>query len=271
MNVMETIRHRRSVRTFNGQALREEELQRITEAARKASNPYGIPIEWKILEAGRSGLNSPVISGTELFIAGKMRRVAHAEEAFGYAFEEIVLLAESIGIGTTWIAGTMNRSAFESAMELSEGEVMPCVSPLGYPAEKMSLRETMMRKGIRADSRIGFEKLFFEGSFDHPLSRDRAGVLQLPLDAVRLAPSAVNKQPWRAVTADGAVHFYEKMSRGFVSDDGWDLQKIDLGIALCHFEKTAAECGIATSFEIVDPGLPAEDGTRYIASFRVEG
>ena len=41
-------------------------------------------------------------------------------------------------------------------MRLPDAEVMPCVSPLRYPAEKMSLRETMMRKGVMADSRLDF-------------------------------------------------------------------------------------------------------------------
>ena len=30
--------------------------------------------------------------------------------------------------------------------ELSADEIMPCASPLGYPAKKMSLREGTMRK-----------------------------------------------------------------------------------------------------------------------------
>ena len=79
---------------------------------------------------------------------------------------------------------------------------MPCVSPLGYPAKKMSLRETLMRKGVRADSRIGFRELFFDGSFDKPLKEEQAGELLEVLEAVRLAPSAVNKQPWRVVLLD---------------------------------------------------------------------
>ena len=90
-----------------------------------------------------------------------MQRLPHAEEAFGYVFERVVLFTEAKGIGTTWIGGTMDRGAFERAMGLEEGEVMPCVSPLGYPARKMSLRETMMRKGVKADSRLPFEALFF--------------------------------------------------------------------------------------------------------------
>lgn len=62
----------------------------------------------------------------------------------------------------------MNRTAFGQAMELAEDEIMPCASPLGYPAKKMSLRESMMRKGIKADERLPFEALFFEGAFAAP-------------------------------------------------------------------------------------------------------
>lgn len=74
----------------------------------------------------------------------------HMEEAFGYSFEMLVLYAWSIGIGTVWIGGTMERSAFEEAMGLAQNERMPCMSPLGYTAKKMSLRENMMRKAVKA-------------------------------------------------------------------------------------------------------------------------
>ena len=98
-----------------------------------------------------------------MYVAGKVNKVPHAEEAFGFAFEELVLYAWSLGIGTTWIGGTMKRELFEKACGLREDQFMPCVSPLGYPAEKISLRESMMRKAIKADSRMPFETLFFDG------------------------------------------------------------------------------------------------------------
>lgn len=267
MSIFDAIRSRRSVRTFDGKALTDDDVQKIMDFAEKADNPYGIPIEWKILDARKDGLSSPVIVGTDTFIAGKMKRVAHAEEAFGYEFEKIVLYAQSLGIGTTWIAGTMNRGAFEKALALQSDEVMPCVSPLGYPARKMSLRETLMRKGVRADSRLDFNELFFDGSFDRPLAAQSAGRLSDALEAVRLAPSAVNKQPWRVVLCDGNVHFYEKPGKGYVSDDGWDIQKIDMGIALCHFEIAAGECGLEVTFEIKDPGIAVPGAEQYIGSF----
>ena len=268
MNVLDTIKSRRSVRTFDGTALRRDDAQKIIEFAKQAGNPYGIPIEWRILDSKEYGLSSPVIVGTDTYIAGKMHRVPHAEEAFGFTFEKVVLFAEGLGVGATWIAGTMKRDAFEKAMALSDGEVMPCVSPLGYPAKKMSVRESLMRKGIKADGRLAFGDLFFDGSFDKPLTAETAGALARVFEAVRLAPSAVNKQPWRAVLSGNKVHFYEKRSGGY--DNGvWDIQKIDMGIALCHFELAVNELGIKTEFEISDPGFDAKNAV-YTASFRCE-
>ena len=136
MKGMELVRHRRSVRTFDSNPLRPEDAEKILRFAESIETPYGIPVTWKLLNAKEYGLSSPVIAGTDTYIAGKVRRQPHAEEAFGFAFEKLVLYAESLGLGTTLIAGTMNRPAFEKAMQLSADEVMPCVSPLGYPAKK---------------------------------------------------------------------------------------------------------------------------------------
>ena len=269
MNMTESIRSRRSVRTFDGTPLREEDAASILAFAGKVENPFELPIEWKLLDRKNDNLSVPVIAGADTYIAGKMRRAAHAEEAFGYTFEKVVLFAQSQGVGTTWIAGTMDRKAFERAMRLNENEVMPCISPLGYPAVKMSLRETMMRKGVKADSRLDFEKLFFDGAFDKPLSAENARDLQLAFELVRLAPSAVNGQPWRVVRCGDCVHFYEKRGRGMASDT-WDIQKIDMGIALSHFELGAIESGLHPVMEVSDPGIPGQDGLIYIASFRIE-
>ena len=267
MNTMELIRHRRSVRTFDGRALLPEDAERILSFAESAANPYGIGISWKLLSAADERLSVPVITGADTYIAGKMGRKPHAEEAFGYSFEKIVLFAESLGIGTTWIAGTMDRAAFERAMELKKDEVMPCISPLGYPSDRMSIRETLMRKGIKADSRLEFSSLFFEGDFETPLTEERAAGLMNALEMVRLAPSAVNRQPWRVVVTGEAAHFYEKQSRGYVSGDGWDIQKIDIGIAMRHFACGLEEAGRPFEVAVRDPGLSVPQDIRYVSTF----
>ena len=263
----ELVRARRSVRSFDAAPLRPEHLEALEAYMAAPENPYGLRMEFRLLDGKEHGLKSQVLTGARTYAAAKLRRVPHAEEAFGYAFEGLVLLAQSLGIGTCWIGGTMNREAFAEAMELGQEELMPCVTPLGYPAEKMSIREGLMRKGVKADWREDFEKLFFDGSFARPLTREKAGALEWPLEMLRLAPSAVNKQPWRVLRCHNALHFYEKHgAKGFVSDDTGDLQKVDLGIALCHFDLAARARGLAFEPSLRDPLIEVPNDLEFIAS-----
>lgn len=266
-NITEHIKNRRSVRTYDGRELDKNDVEKLIAFAQAIENPYKIPVDFKLMNAKEHGLNCPVTVGTDLFVGGKIKFSENASVAFGYSFEMFVLYAQSIGIGTVWLGGTMNRPAFEQAMELDSDEIMPCASALGYPAKKMSLRESMMRKGVKADERLPFEELFFDGSFDTPLSKEKAGKWGQSLEMVRLAPSAVNKQPWRVVVADNAVHFYLKRSKGFARTEKLDMQMIDMGIALCHFDLTAKENNLNIVFEQNDPKL--ETDAEYIASFRL--
>ncbi len=262
-HIMELVRSRRSVRTFSERAVSAEVLQELMNYANSNPNPYGIPVRFKLLNAKEHGLSSPVISGGDWYIGAAVGSEPHAEEAFGFAFESMVLYAQSLGLGTTWIGGTMNRGLFERAMNLQGDERMLCVTPLGYPAEKMSLRETMMRKGVKAGTRAEFGEVFFDGSFGKPLTRERAGRLTDALEAVRLGPSAVNKQPWRVVITEDGAHFHVKKTKGVPVQP---MQKIDLGIALCHFALMAEELGISAAFSINDPKLSGGDA-EYIASY----
>ncbi len=269
-NIKDIVKNRRSVRTYDGKEITADDREKLCAFMENIKNPYGIDVEFKLLDAGEHGLKCPVVVGTDLYVGGKMKRVPSAFEAFGYSFEMLVLYAQSLGIGSVWLGGTMNRPAYEAAMALSEDEMMPCASALGYPAKKMSLRESMMRKAIKADERLPFEALFLDGSFDAPLSEDKADKLADPLRMVRLAPSAVNKQPWRAVVGDDVVHFYLKRSSGFGNHEVLDMQRIDMGIALCHFDLAAQELGMKPSLIKEDPGIPHDDGTVYIASYRID-
>ena len=268
-NVFDLIRTRRSVRTYDGAPLKPEHRAALAAYMAAIPTPWGIAPEFRLLEAAEHGLKSPVVAGESLYFAAKLPRQAHAEEAYGYAFEKLVLYAWSLGVGTVWLGGTLNREAFQEAMDLGPGEIMPCASPLGYPARKPSLRESLMRKGVGADTRLPFGELFRSGDFRHPLTPEAAGKLARPLEAVRLAPSAVNKQPWRAVITEDAAHFYVKRNKGFTGDATGDLQKIDLGIALCHFFLTAKEDGLQPALALEDPGLETAADTEYVATIRV--
>ncbi len=259
---------RRSVRTFDGRLLNNEDLKKIEELTSKADNPYGIEIEYRFLKPEEYGLKSPVLSGETLYLGAKVKRLPQFEEAFGYSLESIVMGAWDLGIGTVWIGGTMNRSKFEEAMELKDDEVMPCITPLGYPAEKMAFKEAAMRKGVRADWRYELSEIVYENKPGESLTRESLKKYGKAFESVRWAPSAVNKQPWRLIVKDNTVYFYEKKDKGYDSEATGDLQKVDAGIAMYHFFKAMKEEGRNPVFTLDDPGISVPEDWHYIAGYR---
>lgn len=266
-NIEALVRGRRSVRNYLERPIEPEVMEKLRQFITTLDNPYGIAVDVLLRDAVEYKLACPVAPGAGLFACGRVQRCGHMNEAFGYSFEKLVLFCQSLGLGTVWVGGTMDRAAFEKAAGLADDEAMPCMSPVGYPAEKMALREIMMRKAIKADERMDFSQLFFDGGFERPLSSESAGELFKALEMVRLAPSAVNKQPWRIVMDGEKVHFYLRRSKGF-GGGALDMQKIDMGIALCHFDLAARELGFEPHFVIDCPDIPA-DGLEYIASYHI--
>ncbi|MBQ6586128.1 MAG: hypothetical protein IJH83_04905 [Coriobacteriales bacterium] len=260
MDIKEVIRTRKSFRTFDGRELSQEDKDALAAYAQTIENPYGIPVSFVWLDAAQYKLSSPVINGEHFYVAVKVPKVPRCEEALGFSFEKLVLYAWSLGVGTTWIAGTMNRSRFEEAAQTGPDEFMMVVSPLGYPAAKQSFVDRRLRGSVRGDERLPFEQLFFEGDFATPLL-DCDDAVKDALEAVRWYPSAANKQPCRVVKAGDAFHFYKKGSMGGANRP-WDSQKIDMGIALCHFMSVAG--GVLS---IADPGIAAD--AEYIATVTI--
>ena len=266
--LLKIIQGRKSVRSFDGTPVTEEDRVKLEQYIETIENPFGVPVRFVLMDAKEHGLSSPVLSGEKLYVAGMVAKMPNAEVAYGYAFEKLVLYAWSLGIGTTWIGGTMKREVFEKAAGVGEGELMPCVSPLGYPAKKRSIKEAMMRKGVGADNRLPAEKIFFDGAWDKGLSMEKQIPMANLIEMVRWAPSAVNKQPWRVIVTPDACHIYEKKDKGYVGEKTGDLQKIDVGIALCHLVMGLEEQGIIPAVTVEDPGFAIPEGAEYIATVR---
>ena len=75
-------------------------------------------------------------------------------------------------------------------------------------------------------------RTFFDGNFQTPLTDSKTLAI---LESVRWYPSAGNMQPCRIVKDGNKYHFYEQHKEGYRNAFAWDVQKIDMGIALCHF------------------------------------
>lgn len=165
------------------------------------------------------------------------------------------------------LALSIDRPAFEKAMDVQPDEIMPVASPVGYAAQQVELEESM-RKGLRADSRKPFDSIFFDKTFERGLTPENAGVFADALEGARWAPSAGNSQPWRAVVDGSKVHFYKAIPEKVYPH--WDAQELDVGIALAHFEAVLEEDGVKGQFVFADPELSGPENFRYVVTYEKE-
>lgn len=271
-----SIRDRYSVRTYQPSGLPAQIMNQLISYANGLTNPFGVPVTFLPLDIG--SVDKPqkfgtygIIKGAKDYIGAVIPQQPLALEALGYEFEQLILYAASMGIGTCWLGGTFNREVFAQAMSVQKENLFPAISPVGYPAEKKRLTEALLRRGIRADQRKQWNTLFFNSKFSSPLTQADAGVYALPLEMVRLGPSASNKQPWRIVKTGGAYHFYEEKTQGYSNNFSYDIQIIDIGIAACHFQLTALEQGLKGDFQVLPPpAVNPPEHTYYMFSWVCE-
>lgn len=256
----EVVKKRYSVRTYLEQPLSEENREKIERYFPRLSNPFGGTVSFRLLalaqapNARKLGTYG-MIHGASDFIGVTAAPGGMDLEAVGYEFETLILYAASIDLGTCWLGGSFNRSEFAEAMGVRKGDLFPAVSPVGIPAEKKNLKEQIIRRTVHADQRKPWPDLFFSGDFGVPLTEADAGAYAFALEMVRLAPSASNRQPWRIVRSGGAFHFFEQRDAGYSDRLGFDIQRVDLGIAACHFDLAAREKYLKGGFRIL-PDAP---------------
>lgn len=270
----ETIRKRKSVRNYENRQLSQEDKDRLIsciEELCKKESPFPAHIRIQLLEA-KPGTDTEklgtygVIRGATTFLGVTAENTETAPEAVGFTFEKLVLIATAMGLGTCWIAGTFNREQFMGAMDIGKDEIFPIVCPIGYPLDKKTLIDGLVRKVGKSDHRKDWSQLFFDNEFGKPLSEEKAGEYAFPLEMLRLAPSAVNRQPWRIVRTENAFHFYREANPK--NKGTFDLQRLDVGIGACHFYLAAQERELAGEFErLQETGIDAPNGVKYLFSW----
>ena len=208
-----------------------------------------------------------MISGAQEFIVGTSFKSEHYKENFGYLMEVIILKATDLGLGTCWLGGTFNRSIFSQKVQCKEGEIVPAISPIGYPAKRRT-REKIIRRFLSAKNRKPWDKLFFLNDFQSELPNKDLGDYSLILEMVRLGPSAKNGQPWRILKQkdENTYHFYvrypeRKLYRFFVM--------MDIGIAICHFDLTAKDLSITGDWYFEEPrNIQPKEDLKYVITWK---
>ena len=276
-DIEKVIRTRQSIRTYNNIAIEPEKKQLIRNFMQANSvGLFGNKVEFywidgssdefKHIKLGTYG----VISGTNSFISGKIADSDKNFEDFGFCMEKLVLYCAELNIGTCWLGGTYNKTAFADSLDLKAGEIIPAVTPIGYFGTKKRTIDKLFRRFAGSDNRKPFDELFFSQTFLQPLSENEKAAYSFFLEMVRLAPSASNKQPWRIILIDNVFHFYLKRTPNYNSKLlQSDLQRVDMGIAMAHFELALSEKQVSHDWEVNNPGLELEELTEYIASCRL--
>ncbi|MFX1523647.1 MAG: nitroreductase family protein [Promethearchaeota archaeon] len=208
------------------------------------------------------------IEGVQNFIVGAVEKSEYDQEHFGYAMELIILTVTDLGLGTCWLGGTFNRSLFAAKIKKSEKEIVPAITPIGYPATRTE-KEKTIRSYARADKRFPWNKLFFENDFSTPLSEERAEIYFPLIENVRLGPSAGNFQPWRILKEANKdnYHFYVLYMNDQIGKMYNVFKRLDIGIAVSHFDLTARELGIKGEWRFEQPGIPKVEDLHYTISW----
>lgn len=270
--IVETIKKRCSVRTYQDKELKPNVREMLQSYMDNLENPFGMQvkkyiIDKKLASEGEKLGTYGVIKGASTFMGISVPDKDLAHVAAGYEFENLILEATALGLGTVWLAATFNREGFASAMGVPKDELFPAISPVGYPAEKRSLTESLMRTAMRSSSRKEWNTLFYLDNFQTPLHKDESGDYAEPLEMLRLAPSDKNTQPWRVLKASNSYHFFVTYKSG-ISRGEEIIKRVDAGIALSHFHQTVLELGLKGCFKQTEPeNIELPQNTYYITSW----
>ena len=185
------------------------------------------------------------IKGAPAFVAfvGDMDD-PHVQEKVGYLGEGIILEATAMGLATCWVGGFFRRAVAASLVGIAANERVLAVTPVGHAADRLSLEEKVMTGFGRAHRR-------------KPVSELVAGLdegqwpqwMRSSLEAARMAPSAVNRQPWRFYLEPGSI----TVSAGSGRFDFAVSKRLDCGIAMLHIEVAALDSGARGDWEFLEP------------------
>ncbi len=270
---------RHSKRDYLDEPISNELIDRIQSIlSENNKGPFGNLVEFKLIEKLAAKADHKVklgtygfISGARYFIAGGINlSMPYILEDYGFLLEKIILHLTDMGLGSCWLGGTFKRSDYANLWGNDKQLVIPAITPVGYPQQSKSIRENIIRWGAKSNSRKPWNELFFDHQFGIALSETIAGDFHLPLEMLRKSPSASNKQPWRVVKHGIYYHFY------LLESPGYDkviktikLQRIDMGIAMSHFEIICRELGLKGFWQIQQPDIEVKQ-EQYLVSWKPE-
>lgn len=283
-SITNLIRQRFSCRSYREEPIQEEKRQRLKDfITLLPPGPFGGQANIHLIAASQKDNQALKDLGTYGFIQGATGFIIGTAgsgdknlEDYGYQMERIILFATFLQLGTCWLGGSFTRSSFARKIQAGKDAIIPAVTSIGEMIDPEQARKGLLRRQINADQRLPWDNLFFENRFAAPLSPKETDDWTSPLEMIRLGPSASNKQPWRVVRDGSRWHFYLQRTKGYRVGSLnrflgiVDIQRLDMGIAMCHFELTVHELGLPGKWIIQEPAIEKPDTlTEYIVTWEI--
>lgn len=216
MNLSDMIPHRRSVRSYKAEAISPAVLDDLRAfMANLVPLTTGAKVEGRIIPTAHGNFLQKW--KTPHFIVIFSDNTDEGLINAGFMYQQLDLYAQSIGLGTCWV-GLGSLTAEEP---VPEGMKVAVMMAIGIP------EDAPQREGAADFKRKSMDELS-----DLPDPR---------LEALRMAPSATNSQPW-FVTHEGEVLHIWREELGVIKQRTLGrMNKIDTGIGLCHLYVTHRE------------------------------
>lgn len=167
-----------------------------------------------------------------------------AQEKVGFTGEGIILEATALGLATCWVGGFFRPEIASQLASVREDEILPAVTPIGMATSQWTMEEKIMSGFGRSHRRKTLDQMV-EGV---PEGQWPAWVKNA-LNAARLAPSAVNRQPWHFKVEAGSI----AISADSLMDTYNISRRLDCGIAMLHLEVAALNSGVQGKWEFMEP------------------
>ena len=217
MTLLEATQSRHSVRKYIDKPIEENLVRILQEKVNEVNEKGNLHIQLVTNEpkAFNGKMAYGTFSGVSNYFVMVGKKADDLSERVGYYGEQLVLLAETLGLNTCWVGLTYNN--IKEAYEKGDDEKLCCMIALGYGDDP---GRNLKRKTVQQVSNVS----------DATPKWFRDGVA-----AALLAPTAVNQQKFffTYLGSDEKGIGKVKAERVF-SLIGYT--KMDLGIAKLHFE-----------------------------------
>ncbi len=224
MTLKEAMSARVSRRSFTSTPLSSEAVTALHTIINQANTEDGLHLQLITNEpkAFKSFMKTyGLFSGVHSYIAiVGPKDDPQAQQLLGYYGELLILTAQTLELGSCWVGASFDRNNCTAVV--NEGEKLYCVIAVGYPKEKTTLTQRLAQNAMSKISHDSQQIATVKGNYPAPAWFNQG------IDAVLVAPSAMNKLPVHFTYENGIVTAKATTNTGY--------ENIDLGIAKLHFE-----------------------------------